>query len=428
MIGPPTPTVLLVGTSGYGERHLDNLLDWHERGLIKLASLVDVRFSDGTRRRVAESGADPRWASTIDEAFSGGLPDVAVVATPPQTHFEMAKTVLGQDVRLYLEKPPVPLLQQLDALAALQRTRSVEIGFQDTRLCVETFEAVLTSEAIGDVQRITAHGALQRPDAYYERNTWAGRWFAAGQPVLDGPLFNPLAHILHTALTCATRVDSRWSPKMVEAEFYSVRDITGDDVAALRVTSERGPRVVAVGTTAADAVREPSITVHGTRGTATIRHPDAHCVIDVDGVITLFPTVETRPPALFTAVTKPSTEADELLDVAAVRPFVTVVNASVQAAGEPTRIVDLQQQERRGGETFRSLSGVTSRIEAVVASGRLFSELDIDWGRPGGMLDLTGYTGLSHPELRTELFTGLLGIPDTFSPDDSRGRSQAGAS
>lgn len=401
MIGAPKPTVLLVGTSGWGQYHLDSLLDWRRRDLITLAALVDVRFSDETRRRVAESGANPRWASTVDEAFSGGLPEVAVVATPPQTHFDLARAVLEQDVRLYLEKPPVPLLQQLDALAAVQHSSSFEIGFQDTRRCIDTLDAVFCSDAIGDVHRITAHAALERSDVYYERNGWAGRWFAAGHPVLDGPLFNPQAHILHTALTCAKRVDSRWSPETVEAEFYSVRDITGDDLAAVRVTSERGPPVVAVGTTAADTVRLPSITVHGSRGTVTIRHQDAHCVIDVGGVLTPFPAVGTRPAALFTAVTDPSAEADDLLDVAAVRPFVTVVNASVQAAGEPTRIADRQRHERRGGETFRFLPGVTSRIDAVVANGRLFSELGVSWGQPGGRLDVTGYTGLCHPELRT---------------------------
>ncbi|WP_104062377.1 Gfo/Idh/MocA family protein [Arthrobacter sp. 4R501] len=420
------PEVTLVGTSGYGRRHLESLLGWHAQGLIRLSGLVDLRFADETRQALAASQAEPGWFGSVEESFAGGLPDVVVVATPPQTHFDVANSVLKRGVGLYLEKPPVPLLQQLDELAALQTSRRFEIGFQETRRCVETLQTVLASREIGEVHRITAHAALERPDAYYQRSGWAGKWFSDGLPVLDGPLFNPLAHILHTALSFAKCVDGRWAPQTVDAEFYSVRAIEGDDLGALRVRSNYGPEVVAVGTTAADSVREPAVTLHGSKGTATIRHRDGFCLVSTGQAPVSFP-VTGQVAALYDAVTNPEGSADELIDAAAVRPFVMVVNASVEAAHAPARLSHLQAKRLHEGRTFRYFPGIAEHIDTVTETGLLFSELGLDWARPGGSLDLTEYSGLHHP-LMTAIATPA-GHPTCSGRslyDDDKGLSQVG--
>jgi predicted dehydrogenase len=403
------PGVLLVGTSGYGSHHLRDLLAWHRRGLIRLVALTDVRFTAETRREVVSAGVEPIWTSSTMDAFDRCPVDAAVVATPPHTHFEIAETVLDHRAGLYLEKPPVPLLAQLEALASVARTRRAHVGFQQTRAAVETIESVLAGGSIGEVSRITAAGCLARPDAYYTRNSWAGSWFVQGQAVLDGPLFNPLAHVTHSALSLARRVDPQWAPAHLEAEHYSVRDLgrvgppggvaAGDDTAVLRIRSRRGPEVVAVGTTAADTVREPSITVHGARGSITVRHRDAAGTVRVGESRYEVPARTGRDRAVLDTVTDPGGAPDDLLDLGAVRPFVTVVNAAVEAVGEPVRITAYQRRMTRGGEVVRTLPGIAALVDQVVATGALFAELGAPWAQPARAIDLTAYGGLSHPEL-----------------------------
>jgi predicted dehydrogenase len=396
------PAVVLVGTSGYGRRHLADLLRWHGAGLVRLAALVDVAFTAETRRQVLVAGADPVWAGSVQEVLRRRAVDAAVVATPPHAHFAIAETVLRNGIGLYLEKPPVPLLQQLDVLAGMAPRTRVEIGFQQTRASVEAVEAVLAAGTIGAVSRIVASGCLTRPDAYYARNSWAGTWFADGQPVLDGPLFNPLAHVVHTALVLAGRLDPGWAPADLSAELYSVRAIAGDDTGALRVRSRSGPEVVAAGTTAADEVREPSVTLHGARGRLTVRHRDARAILQVDGVRRELPARRRPTPAMFQALRNPDAAPDELLDRAAVRPFVTVVNAAVQAVGTPTRLAERQRVVNRDDDVIRTLPGISALVDRVVATGSLFGELGVPWARPTGPFNLSGYRGLSHPELADE--------------------------
>jgi predicted dehydrogenase len=399
MTGSGVPAVLLVGTSGYGSHHLRELLTWHRRGLIRLVALTDVRFTAETRRQVVSAGVDPIWAPSTLDALGRCPVDVAVVATPPHTHFEIAETVLGHRVGLYLEKPPVPLLAQLDALVSIPRTRRAQVGFQQTRAAIEAVESVLAGGSIGEVSRITAAGCLARPDAYYTRNSWAGSWFVEGQAVLDGPLFNPLAHVAHSALTLAGRIDPQWAPAHLEAEHYAVRDIAGDDTAVWRIRSRRGPEVVAVGTTAADTVREPSITAHGAHGSVTVRHRDAAGAVRVGGSRYRVPARSGRDRAVLDTVTDPGGAPDDLLDLGAVRPFVTITNAAVEAAGEPVRITAYQRRMSRGGDVMRTLPGISALVDDVVATGALFAELGAPWAHPARAIDLTAYGGLSHPEL-----------------------------
>jgi hypothetical protein len=151
---------------------------------------------------------------------------------------------------------------------------------------------------------------------------------------------------------------------------------------------------VAVGTTAADIVAEPAITVHGTAGRLTIRHADASGVVECAGGRHQLPPREPVSP-LLSAVADPTGPADPLIDLAATRPFVTVVNAAVELTGRPVDISGRQHVE----DATRTLPGINSLITRVVSSGRLFAELDVPWARGTRPLDVRGYRGLSHPEL-----------------------------
>ena len=140
----------------------------------------------------------------------------------------------------------------------------------------------------------------------------------------------------------------------------------------------------------------------------------------VDGASHELPPVPVPVNALLRAVTHPEGVADPLLEPAAVRSFVMVVNAAVQAVREPHRLAHLHKQSDREGATYRWLPGVAAAIASVTSTGRLFSELDLPWSMPSASIALAGYRGLEHPRLAAQ--------SEFPSYDDRRASSQSGRS
>lgn len=354
-------TVALVGTGGYGLRHLLDLLQLHRDGRIELVALVDVAPTDAARQLVAEYSCSAAWHSDLVTA------DTVVIATPPHTHFDLARQAILAGSAVYLEKPPVTLLADLDALEALPARRRVEVGFQQAGATVAALRKAWDEVGRPEVTQIVAYGMLRRQDSYYERSRWAGEWFLDGQAVLDGPLFNPLAHVVQAAMLLADRFEPAWEPARVDAECYRSRPINGDDISAVQVTPRSGPSVLAVGTTSSDVVVPPAVMLHTTEGVVRV-------VAVSDGA-----------SALEATVTDPDGVADPLLSLASTRNFVLTVNAAVQAVGAPGTI------PRR--------AGLARLLAACVRSAALPSE--VDPALPGmiGSLDVDGYRGLVHAEL-----------------------------
>ncbi len=404
-VGAP-PRVLLAGVSGYGARHLERLLHLDQLGLIRLVALVDVRWPDGLAARFDCCSASPLMATDLADALAQALPTAAVVATPPHMHAAMARLVLGAGVALYLEKPPVPTIDELDELILLNRRFPVrcEVGFQTTRRTVDALDAVVAAGTLGRVDRITGWGALCRPDSYYQRAAWAGRWFDGRTPILDGPLFNPLAHALHSAVTLAHTMDARWEPDSVEVDAYSVRAIDGDDTTSLRVRSRYGPDVTAVGTTASDEVREPAVTAIGDRGSATYRIADG--LLSVTTAAGTSSVSSSDPGSQLDAFLHDvAAEPDPMVSLSATRAYVVVVDAAVEAAGEPHRLSEVSKPYTEKPEpdatprSFTAFPGLASGIDNCVRSGALFGEAELGWGLPPRRIEVAGYARFHHPRL-----------------------------
>jgi predicted dehydrogenase len=359
------PRVALAGASGYGRRHLDELLALHRDGLVELAAIVDLALPADLEAVTAAAGARPLVATDLARAFADAPVDIVVIATPPHTHAALAATALAAGTSVYLEKPPVPTLDQLSRLAVLAGGRRFEIGFQQTPGVVAVVAA--SAAALGPIRRVTGYGALQRPDAYYDRAPWAGRRVLDGAVVGDGALFNPLAHALHAALTVARVTSPRWAPSELEVELGSVRGIEADDLASVRLTGPAGPVVTAVGTTAADRVLEPGLVVVGDHGTLRVRLRDLAATFDGRDL-----APGTHASTLRAAVLDPRGPAHPLLDARAATTFVQVVEAS-SAIPATTSLAALARHEQRDGDGWTALPGVTDALEAAMETGGMLS-------------------------------------------------------
>lgn len=401
-----TPTVALVGASGYGRRHLAELLELHREGSIVVGAVVDVEPAAELPALFAASDASPFVTAGLGTALDHVGADAVVIATPPHTHAALAARALASGAAVYLEKPPVPLPSQLASLVDLAGGTRFEVGFQQTPGVVAAVCDVLAAHDLGPVLRVTGFGALQRPDAYYARARWAGRRDLEGAPVFDGALFNPLAHVLHAALAVARTIEPGWAMAELEAELGSVRPIQADDLAALRVRSRHGPLVTAVGTTAADRVVEPGLVVVAERASLRLRLRDlAASIVPVrhgaSGAAPR-PAVPVSVPrehrsALRQLVLDPRGAADPLLTGPAAEPFVRLVAAAVDSVTAPTPLGHLGRSRDHDADRWVELPGSTDAIDAAVAGGTMLGEQGVPVAavRRAGLEEWNGL--LEHP-------------------------------
>jgi predicted dehydrogenase len=374
------PAVALVGASGYGRRHLDELLDLQRAGAIDLSAVVDITQPAGLAELVAEGGAHPYLGGDLAEALETRRPTTVVIATPPHTHAALAEQALAAGCSVYLEKPPVPLLADLHRLVARSSGLRFEVGFQQTPGVVAAVTEALASHPLGPIQRVTGFGALQRPDSYYTRARWAGRRELDGRPVFDGALFNPLAHVVHAALAVASSIRPGWALDSLEAELASVRPIQSDDVAAIRARASEGPVVTMIGTTAADRVVEPAVLVVGERGRLKVHLRDLTASVSLDGEDRVELSPRAHRSALRVAVLDPHGPADPLLDASAAEPFVRLVSAVVDTVGAPVSLAADAVAIHRDGERLVTLPGITEAIERSVERGGLLTGAGLTLG------------------------------------------------
>lgn len=372
-----TPSVVLVGASGFGRNHLTELLGLHADGGIRLVGVVDIAPAPELERLFADHDAHPVVGPDLARLLDAVHPDSVVIATPPHTHAALARIALSAGCAVYLEKPPVPLPSELAELNELAGDTRFEIGFQQTPGLVAAVTAALDGHDLGPISRVTGFGAVRRPDSYYHRADWAGRIWLDGRPVFDGSLFNPFAHVVHGALAVARTLDPEWRPAHVTAERGSVRGIEADDVAALRIESASGreaPVVTAIATTAADEVVEPSLLLVGERGTVRVR------LRDLSGVAAGLPLPARRHESMLrAAVLDPRGAANPLLTAPAAAPFVGVVAAVAQRCPPPTPLSRLARVSQDAGERWVDVPGLTRAVEAAATEGTLLSDQRIPW-------------------------------------------------
>lgn len=266
-----TRTVVLAGASGYGRTYLEEIAALEAAGEIRLAGVCDVRPLDAGGRALA---GDRPYDTDLGRLLERTRPDIGIVATPIHTHLPLARQVLAAGAHLLLEKPPLPTAGDWRTLAGLGRAAGLacQTGFQSLgSQAVARLGRLMAEGRFGRIRGIGGHGAWSRPDGYYRRAAWAGRREMDGAPVVDGALTNPFAHMVATAL----RLDAStgWDDVgAIELELLRARDIQADDTSCLRLRTARGTVVTAAVTLCAATPADPVLTVHGTRGGATLHY------------------------------------------------------------------------------------------------------------------------------------------------------------
>jgi len=146
----------LVGATGIGGYHLAAIREMEKNGLVKLVTVADpalARLPD-LLAELTTQGASAHLDYREMLRQEPGI-DVVVISAPIPLHLEMTLACLERDVFIYLEKPPVPLIQQLEILIAADQHRHIGIGFHMIAArWVQELKRVMMSGRLGQLQEI----------------------------------------------------------------------------------------------------------------------------------------------------------------------------------------------------------------------------------------------------------------------------------
>ncbi|MFW6034379.1 MAG: Gfo/Idh/MocA family protein [bacterium] len=374
--------VAVIGANGYGVYHRRSLVPLLEAGAAQLVGLCDLA-------PILEDAEAPLPASVglftdYRELLAATRPDVAIVATPPHTHLEIATAAARAGADVLVEKPPLLSTAEHEALArVLAETGMVcQVGFQalGSAALAELVDAI-RADRLGRVIGIGTYGAWQRPDSYYTRTAWAGRRELDGRPVLDGALANPFAHAVMQCLAVAEG-SGPVALAGVELERYRARPIEVDDTGVMRVRLAGGMTIVVAVTLCGDEWVEPVLIVHAERGRAvlgympdTLQLPGDAVPREVSGRIGLLEN-------LLEHRSQPG--VDLLAPLERTAPFTALVDAI--AADNGPAPIDRRHLSGYDARLDRvvTVPGVTEVVRDAAERLALPSELGIPWARSAG--------------------------------------------
>ncbi len=372
------PRVALVGVHGYGARHLDNLRRLENDGAARLVAVADPRPpADGVL------GTDVSVFQTLEDLLAAGVAaDVVVIATPIQAHAPLAHAAIAAGADVYVEKPPVASMAQYEALlaAAEEAGVAVQTGFQSLgSAALHRIDELTASGALGALRGVSAMGAWMRTRGYFARSRWAGKRTLDGVDVVDGVATNPLAHAVATALRVAGAQEAL-DVATVETDLYRAHDIECDDTSTIRVRTSTGTVITLALTLCAAEQTRPSVTLHGTLGTATFYYTeDELAVTTAEGTVT-----ETfgRVNLLENLLEHRAAGTPLLSPLKASGAFMRVLDA-VRLAPDPQRIDPAYVSwVGDGDDAHPVVHGIEDLLQRACLAQSTFSELEPGWARP----------------------------------------------
>jgi predicted dehydrogenase len=375
----------LIGAGGVGAYHRAAIEKHEATGRAALVAVADPWADRLADQKAQLEGRGVRWYLDYRELLQreNGL-DAAVIATPIPFHYDMALACIERGIFIHLEKPPVPMVAQLDALIAADTRHTVSVGFQ--MICAKTPQSVkelISTGKLGEVREIRAVGCWPRLDNYYSRASWSGRMDLDGAPVFDGPATNAFAHIVHNIMYFAgAGRDGFAAPVEVEGELYRARPIESYDTACMRGKFASGAEFSVAVTHAMEEALPFKIEVRGTAGWARLTEDGAKLESSVgEGCECPQGTQELLDinHANFLDVLEGEGGhfSTRLVDT---RGYVSATNAMLKSSGGIHGIPAGQmRQYMRDGSGGYDVRNLRSALDESFATGRLFSEQGLAW-------------------------------------------------
>lgn len=377
--------IALIGVSGYGQVHLNNL-----RRLAAECSSAELSAAV-----VINPEQVPQQLETLKQLGTMVYPDtgtmyselsgqLSLVCIPTGIAFHEKMTVqaLANGANVLVEKPAAGSTDAIRRMMEAEKKygRFAAVGFQHIYAReVQFIKQYLLSGRIGKVKRIVAKGVWPRNDQYYCRNDWAGRLAASdGTPILDSPINNAFAHYLNLQLFLSgDSFGVSAHAESVEGALYCARNIETFDTCALRFRTTNGAELVTLLTHTASCNDDPALRIECEGGAAYWKLNGSWNIRSRSGALLYSGVVEEPHNDMF---------MDMVRKISGEKTFV----CPLSVAFEHTHCIELIARTlepvklhvsaiRRNSDGLYILDRVNEVFDECFISGRLPSELGVDW-------------------------------------------------
>ena len=199
--------VALIGVSGYGQVHFEQLRKLADQGILDLSAVVVINPDQVQKQLEILACYGSRIYASTEEMYrdlSGKL-DLVCIPTGIAFHEPLTVQALENGANVLVEKPAAGSGAAIRRMMEAEKKsgKFVAVGFQHIYgREIQFLKQYLLTGRVGRVESIVCKGLWPRADQYYRRNNWAGRRAAAdGTPVWDSPINNAFAQLLVTNKT-----------------------------------------------------------------------------------------------------------------------------------------------------------------------------------------------------------------------------------
>jgi len=388
----------LIGVGGFGRSHFRHLIDLQSQGRIQLRAVADPTIDRLPEIRAQLQDAHiPCYPSDQEMQEKEADLDFVTISSPIPLHEEMVRRWLKSRAWIYLEKPPVPTIQQLREIIALDTDQRVRVGFQQVHHpAIRQLKAWILEGRFGKLRRISAVAGWPRTDAYYQRSPWAAKLLIHGKACFDGPATNALAHPIQNLMFLAgDQSESFGIPSSMNGEFYRARDIESYDAVTL---SGQFPSGVTFDIGFAHCVETPlasQLRVEGSRATAVLNQENFSLTCSDENKAQSFKP-ETIPPmydAFLNQVAQTSPPAASTLQDCLGYSLVTC--GGLLSSGEIFPI----PASAKHGYGIDEAAGIhvpelNEALKKFGETGESFVDQGISWAKKGRVIDTASITSL----------------------------------
>ncbi len=181
------PRIAVIGCGAIAELyHLPALI----RDRAQREQLVLVDNNQARAREMAQRFEIRSTASDYQTLF--GRIDAAIVATPPATHFEIAKCLLSKKIHVLCEKPLAESLAEAAELVRIAKAAEVTLSVNQTRRLFPTYEKIrqlIADGTLGTLKSIRYHDGFEfswpAATSHHFRQGAKGVWSDSGIHLLD---------------------------------------------------------------------------------------------------------------------------------------------------------------------------------------------------------------------------------------------------
>lgn len=374
----------LIGIGGFAGVHLSVIEALARNNLAQLIAVADPgmeRFPD-IKSKLEANGARC-YANHLDMLKAEERLEAVTIAAPIPYHFDMTLACIERGLFVYLEKPPVPLIQQLESLILADTSSRVCVGFQMITLqSMQRLKSMILEGNLGEIREIRAACCWPRMDRYYQRAGWAGKLSFNGNPVFDGPATNALSHLIHNIMFLASPETTGFmEPVEISGELYRARPIESYDVACMRGTFQSGIRFSVMLTHATEATLPWKIEVRGNNGVARITNNGSRFEAGQEQ----FEFGDDTPKLLERTYTQyletiRGIRPRFLTGLADTRGYLLATNGLLVSSGGIHTIPEKWiRRYENDGDTGFDVSDLYKAVEQSFDTGNLFNELQLPW-------------------------------------------------